>query len=418
MGVDRDGWINGMREDRRASVPLIIALSIPMLAAVTALGVEVTAWSTVKLEAQRIADAAALAGVIRYAESDSAQAGAAMAMKIAELSGLTGGGTATWDAATQTYSNAVMTARLEAGLKDATNNKAVYVEVLKQGLRGMSSLFAPNGIVTIKANAKAELDGAQPCLVTLHTAALTISNIATINAGGCAIWSNGTVVGTNNINVTVGDVYSAGAITTANSAVINARKHPNSSAVADPYAQDPEVSALIAGLSGGAGTAISTSATMTLSPGTYSSLVLTNSANVTLLPGTYYINGNISVRNSSILTGTGVTIVTSGSVEFQQSSVVNLTAANGDVGGAVGGILLVSTASNITLENSGTRGLTGIIYAPNATLSIQNAATLVSTTCLQYIVGRADISNHALMSATNCVSMGARSFGRKRLLVL
>ena len=405
------------RQDKRAAVTLLVAMAVPMLAAVCALAVEVTIWTSHKLELQRMADTASLAGIIKYATTDSAQTGTTEALRVVELSGLTGGGTPVWNAGTSTLSNTQVTARLEAGLKNAANNKAIYVSVTKTMPRGISALISPGGDIAITASAKAELDGAQPCLVTLHNAAMQFANYASVNASTCAIWSNGTIVAVNNVNVTVSDIYAAGNISTANSAVLNARLSPNAGAVEDPYLQNPEIVTLRAGLSSGAGTPIDTTSTLTLSPGSYSSLSLTLGANVTLTPGTYYVNGNISLRNSSILTGTGVTIVTSGNIELEQSSTINLAAANGDVGGAVGGIVIVSTGSSIRLENSGTRNLTGVIYAPNASLSIDNNATLTTTSCLQYIVGNATIGNNANMDASTCVSMGAQSFGRKRLLV-
>lgn len=405
------------RQDKRAAVTLLVAMAVPMLAAVCALAVEVTIWTSHKLELQRMADTASLAGIIKYATTDSAQTGATEALRIVELSGLTGGGTPVWNAGTATLSNTQVTARLEAGLKNAANNKAIYVSVTKTMPRGISALISPGGSIAITASAKAELDGAQPCLVTLHNAAMQFANYASVNASTCAIWSNGTIVAVNNVNVTVSDIYAAGNISTANSAVLNARLNPNAGAVEDPYLQNPEIVTLRAGLSSGTGTPIATTSTLTLSPGSYSSLSLTLGANVTLNPGTYYVNGNISLRNSSILTGTGVTIVTSGSIVLEQSSTIDLAAANGDVGGAIGGIVIVSTGSSIRLENSGTRNLTGVIYAPNASLSIDNNATLTTTSCLQYIVGNATIGNNANMDASTCVSMGAQSFGRKRLLV-
>lgn len=394
----------------------MIATAMPLLAAAGALSIEVTNWGTYKLEMQRIADVSALAGIIKYGATDSPQSGAMAGFKIAELSGVTGGGTPTWVSDSQTYANTLITSKLVSGVKDASN-KAVYVSVTKSIPRGLSAVFNPGGNMTISASARAELDGAQPCLVTLSNAALNIQNSSTINSTTCAIWSNGTVVAVNNSNTNVHDIYSTGNITAANPATITGNKYPNSAAVQDPYATNPEIVSLLSSLSSGSGTPYNTTKTVTLNPGHFGNVTLTNSANVTLNPGTYYIHGNLNTRNTSTLTGNGVTLVISGDVIFEQSSVVTLSAATGDTGGAIGGIMMVTTGSNIKLENSGARNLTGVIYAPNATLSVANLATLGSTGCLQYIVGAASVGNNINMSASTCVSMGAQSFGRRRLLV-
>ncbi len=396
---------------------ILIASFVPVMVVVAALAIEVTNWAVVKLELQRASDVAALAGIIKYANADSPQAGTMAAANLIQLSSGQNLGTTSWNAATNTLSSSVFSAQLGTGVKDAAN-KAITVTLSRPITKGVSAFIGGGSTLTISATSMAELDGAQPCLVSLKNQAMQFNNTAAINAPNCAIWSNGTIVASNNTAISVRDVYSAGTIVTNNSAIISGNRYPNTAAIEDPYATEPRIVSLRAGLSPGAGTALNVdSGSTTRSPGSYSSWDLTNSAQVTLNPGTYYVNGDIRLRNSASLQGTGVTIVTSGQVRFEQSSSVTLTAQSGSAGPAAGGILLVSTGTLLDLGNSGTRSMTGIVYGPNISLTMGNNTGITSTDCLEYIVGDVLINNSAHMSATNCVAMGALSFGRKRLLV-
>ncbi len=191
--------------DRKATITVLVATAMPLLAAAGALGMEVTHWSNQKMRLQRVADTAALAGIIKYGNTDSAQSGATSSLKFAELAGITAGGTPTWNNSTSTFANTTITARLEAGVKDTANNKAMYVRISTAVPRGISSLLGSGSSVNISAWAKAELDGAQPCLVTLSNGALTFQNNPVINSSTCAIWSNGPVIATNSVTVNVRD---------------------------------------------------------------------------------------------------------------------------------------------------------------------------------------------------------------------
>ena len=60
------------RRNRRGSIALWTALTLPGLFAVLALGVEVSTWESTKVALQRTADMAAMAGVMNYNASGNA----------------------------------------------------------------------------------------------------------------------------------------------------------------------------------------------------------------------------------------------------------------------------------------------------------------------------------------------------------
>jgi len=57
---------------------------------VAGMGIEITHWTVVKLELQRTADVASLAGAMEYALASNAQDAANEAANVAELNGATG----------------------------------------------------------------------------------------------------------------------------------------------------------------------------------------------------------------------------------------------------------------------------------------------------------------------------------------
>ncbi|GAA4476183.1 hypothetical protein GCM10023157_06560 [Gluconacetobacter asukensis] len=57
--ADGSRWI---ASDRRGAVALLVALALPVLMGVLGLGIDVSYWAMTRLELQRVADIAAVAG--------------------------------------------------------------------------------------------------------------------------------------------------------------------------------------------------------------------------------------------------------------------------------------------------------------------------------------------------------------------
>ena len=117
-----------LSRDRRASVAVYIAMLAPVLAGSMALGIEVTSWSGAQVDMQRTADASARAGAIycyNYATANSgstclsnataAQTAATLAARLAEVNGITGATSPTWNATSKTYTDNNITAQIVSG---------------------------------------------------------------------------------------------------------------------------------------------------------------------------------------------------------------------------------------------------------------------------------------------------------------
>src|SRR5260370_7805451 len=83
--------------DRRGVVAVLLGLTAPVLVMALGLGIEVSRWSVAKVELQRIADAAALAGAFDYQHQSPPvpQTAASAAANLASINPATGSATPT-----------------------------------------------------------------------------------------------------------------------------------------------------------------------------------------------------------------------------------------------------------------------------------------------------------------------------------
>lgn len=131
-----------------------------------------------------------------------------------------------------------------------------------------------------------------------------------------------------------------------------------------------------------------------LPPGYYGGGINTNGTSVTLSPGLYYFNGSFNVDSATVTCptctgGAGVTLYfASGTLQMNSGSNVtlaapssgNLTTVNG--GTNVANILVWQSSSNssgMDVDASSTSVLSGIIYLPDAQLTINSGPNMTAT---------------------------------------
>jgi hypothetical protein len=132
---------------------------------------------------------------------------------------------------------------------------------------------------------------------------------------------------------------------------------------------------------------LSGSSTLTISPGTYSSISVTGNARLTLNPGVYDITGGFTVSNSAQVTGSGVLIYNAGgAINFSGTSRVQLSAATT---GPYAGVVLYQPLGNtqtISLGNSAVQMLQGVVYASGALVSESGTDQFSDTSLVAYQV--------------------------------
>jgi hypothetical protein len=171
-------------------------------------------------------------------------------------------------------------------------------------------------------------------------------------------------------------------------------------------------------LSGSTGTAINVgwnASPVVLQPGTYSSITLAdwasfpNSAAVTFAPGTYYVNGPVNLQGGTIA-GSGVTIISSGAVNISNGVTVKITAPAANAALGIPGILMAGTTSSAFNFGGGASvAMSGVLYFPNAALTVSGGVSYGATSCLELIASTVTITGGASVGG-NCATFGATSF--------
>ena len=142
-------------------------------------------------------------------------------------------------------------------------------------------------------------------------------------------------------------------------------------------------------------------ATLTLSPGTYvGGIKISGSGSVVLLPGVYYMKGSgFSITGSGSVTGVGVLLINApskatdsisltGSGNMTLSPYIGLSGAYTSYNGIA---ILQDPASTVPINigGSGTLSISGILYAPKATINLTGSGGLLVNPDLVY--GRAEV---------------------------
>ncbi len=144
----------------------------------------------------------------------------------------------------------------------------------------------------------------------------------------------------------------------------------------------------------------------TLNPGVYSSIT-SGSGALTLNPGLYIVQGNVSIGNGATVTGNGVTIITSGTINFGGGANITLTpptAAQAQSSGGVAGLVLAGTSTGTELLSNGAiPHIAGIAYYPNGTINLAGGVSMLNN-CLEMVAGNYALGNGASygFSSANC----------------
>lgn len=405
--------------DRHGSVALITGILAPVLIMVLAMAVEVTSWSVSKVELQRIADVAAWAGASRYAATSNTQTATAAAADLAEINGVAGAASRSWNATTSTMTDNLIVAQMVSGIK-TTSNKAVKVTVSRSIAKTVSLIFpSSQSTVTVSAVAVAEIGslGPQPCITALGGGVdgittgtdVTVTGNASLTANGCSLRSNDGISQGGSSTINVSGIYAGGNISGSS---ICCDLHANAGQIQDPYAGNASVQNALNSLHPGTGAAVSVGshATQSITPGTYSGWSVSGTLN--LSPGLYIVNGDISGGAQSVISGTGVTIIMSGTLSTTGGSTLSLSAPmkNTTSNGLPGVLVAGNSSSTMSFLGNSTSPVTGLIYFPNANLKFGGSSSSGGSGCTEIIASTVTLVGTSNMSA-DCSDYGTLSFG-------
>jgi Flp pilus assembly protein TadG len=388
------------RPHRRGSVASLVALSLPVLIGVSALGLDAGLLFVQRRQAQTAAEAVSMAAAYQlYLSSSNTSGATAAATALATHYGL----------ASPTISMPPTSGMF------ANKSGYVQVSVTTSSKRLFSAIWGA-GTMSVTASATSRAGG-NPPLSTSSVIVLDPSSAGSLTvAGGSNLKSTAavqvdssspTAVNVNNGAQINAPVDIVGGKTVAPGSAINGTVTSGAPSVSDPLAAiaTPSVpSATATPLSDYKGFG-----SFTMQPGLYSgSVSLGNGGTFTMQPGVYYIQGgNFTIANGATLSGSGVTIYidntnvsgtsSPGTINFQGGTTTTLSAP---VSGTYQGMVYFQSRSSSTTPqfgNGATIKLTGAFYAPAASLTF-NGGTSTNQLSNQMIAKDISISNGATVN--------------------
>ncbi len=400
---------------RSGSVSLMTALLLPLMIMVLALAIEVTWLSLAKVELQRTADIAAWAGAAQYSSTADAQASTGVSASLAELNGVNGAASRTWNADTLTTTDNLIIAQVVTSPKNKSD-LAMKVSVSKVMTPSFARIFpgAP-AFLTVTASSTVEVTpatGPPGCLVALSRTTATdiaMSGSALVTAIGCSVQANSGMALSGSSYIDVPEIDSTGSIAISGTAYVSGNVPANAPPTSDPLANYAQLQHTLDSLpQAGSAVVLGGSAGLSIDPGSYSSIGVSESAILTLNSGLYLISGNITLTGSSILAGKDVTIVSSGSLTVDGS--VTISAKQPDATSTTGGIPGILFASRSTLPSaisgSATLPTGGVLYFPNSDFAMSGSFAAQGG-CTQVIASTIEMSGSASITSDCTSSTGS-----------
>jgi len=396
--------------DQSGSYVIISALLMPVLVGTAGLGTEVGWWYYKHKNMQSAADSGAVsAATAASAGTDPSSEAKAVTANYGYANGA---------------NNVTVTVNQPPKTGNHTSNsQAIEVIVSQPQQRLLSALFGSDPVL-ITARSVALPNSGTGCVLALNSSASPAVNVSggnQLNLIKCNLYSNSSAspslnvagsasVAANQVGV-VGDVSGASSITATNG--VKTHILP----VADPYANvSPPARP---SCTNGKIVVNSNGKTTSLDPGCYTGSITVNAGAVlNLNPGIYYLDGaSLSVAGNATITGSGVTLVFTGSgsnwgtASIGSNATVDLTAPTS---GATKGIVMygdrnmpAGTAFNLT--GGSTQNFGGAIYLPRANLSF-SGGNGTSTSCTKIIADTLTFSGTSNLQV-NCTALGTATIG-------
>ena len=359
-------------ERSRGTVATLVALSLPVLIGVAALGLDAGLLFVQRRQAQTIAEAVSIAAAYQlYLNSSNTSGATAAATALASNYGVT---------------SPTISIPPASG---AFANKAGYVQVsvTTSSPRLFSAIWGAGNMSvsasSVAGSGSAPYSTAAILLLNSSGTAMTLSSLASVTAKNGSIivdsTSNTSIVSSGSPSITAPVLDLSGKIaysgTNPNKATVTNTGQPNTP---DPLAGIAAPSSSGMTVQSNSAIALSGSETKTLNPGVYNGgITLSGSASVTLNPGVYYINGGgINLSSTSSITGNGVFIYNTGggAINLSGSGGVSLSPM---MSGTYAGITMFqdrSSTTGATMSGSGTINNTGTFYFPDATLTLSGSS--------------------------------------------
>lgn len=391
--------------DQSGSYIIVVALMMPVLIGTAGLGTEGVWWLYKHKNMQSAADSgavsAATAGTNLTAEANSVTAAFGYA------NGL---------------NNATVTVNRPPSTGNyATTPQAVEVIVSQPQQRLLSAMFG-TGTVLIKARAVAVPNSGTGCVLGLDPTAsstVAVSGSNNLNLINCNLYSDSSASPSLNVNgaaaVSANQVGAVGSVSGASKITATNGIRTGIKPVTDPYANVTPTMPPYCDYNN----KMQVKGTTSLSPGVYCGDVSVNAgATLTLNPGIYYFSGsNLSVAGNATVTGSGVTLIFTGSGSKWGSATIGSNAnvtLTAPTSGLTKGIVMygdrnMPVGTTFSLEGGGTQNFGGAIDLPKAALKF-SGGNGTTTSCTQIIADTITFTGSSKVQV-NCAALGTSAIG-------
>jgi Flp pilus assembly protein TadG len=400
--------LSELRHCKRGNTLVVVAATMPLLIAASAIGLDTIQLTVAKRHLQRAADSAALAGAYNLAQSKSASDGATRDLQVNSVTGLS---------TPAVIQNAPTTGPY------AGNTTAVRVVLSQTRSVPFISFFTGSSMPVEVESTAALVFAGEHCVISLEDTAVTginFSGSATANLG-CGVATNSTasqaVVADGASRVTATPVMAVGGLQASSSYLGNTQFFPRAMKQTDPYAglQDPVLpTPCLPQLD------VQPQQTRTLSPGCYSGMDIKGT--VTFSPGTYFINGGtLQFGATATVQGDGVTFVlTSSNATSNPASIATLSMHGNAVlnlkaptSGTYKGILFYqdrrAPINSVTINGNAASVFRGAFYFPTQLVTFSGNAG-VQTRCIQFVARRMTFTGNSSIQNECPEEEGSKAF--------
>jgi len=391
--------------DQSGSYVLVVALMMPVLVGTAGLGTEVVWWLYKHKNMQSAADSGAVS---------AATAGSDI---IAQANSVT----ASYGYVDGANSVAVTVNQPPSSGNYTTASQAVEVIVSQSQPRMLSSLFG-SGPVVITARAVAVPNSGTGCVLGLDPTAsstVSVSGSNNLNLINCNLYSDSNAAPSLNVsgsaNVSANQVGVVGTVSGASNITATNGIKTGMRAVTDPYANVTPTMPTHCDYNN----KMQVKGTTTLSPGVYCGDISVNAgATLTFSPGIYYFSGaNLSVAGNATITGSGVTLIFTGSGNNWGSATIGSNAnvtLTAPTSGVTKGIVMygdrnMPVGTAFSLEGGGTQNFGGAIDLPKAALKF-SGGNGTTTSCTQIIADTITFTGSSNVQV-NCAALGTIGIG-------
>jgi Flp pilus assembly protein TadG len=439
--------------DQTGATATIVAIALPCLIGMSALGVESGIWFAVKLHNRSAADSAAISAAYEVIAGKAEMIGdlTAAADEAARRNGYQG----TVPEVVAPYSDGIV-----------TNGVAVSLQQSQRAL--LAAMFLPG--VTIASTAVAVIEVLNnSCILALganstdvEIAASTRLDMPNCSVAANSIGSTAIELRSSSSAVAAATLVAAGEISMEGTPIDPATAPPQfalsspamigAARIADPYAGTLTHAFLIAGMPAAPSCTSKITGQLTIYAGncTIPGKSLTDrqillSANtrisgswqvasgqtVDLSPGTYWVAGNLTLQSRGALKcsscdntkRSGVTIILTaqnkkiGAVSVASSANLTLNAPHS---GPLAGLAIIQDSNGLPPGTTYTSGhstigggpgttLNGLVYFPNSSLTFHGEPSAAGPQCLVLVVSTVDIDAASRLEAGGCVGAGLGS---------